>query len=105
MCIADGKARTVQKQKAAQGKTPSPTKRSMMRNRTLAAMLSDDEDSDADAIVTVKVMNQSDRWAQLNDQCLAFVFLREVRKRFSATVPRLPCYLTTRTRIQMTLSL
>ena len=75
MCIADGKACPVQKQKAAQGKTPSPTKRSMMRNCALAAMLSDDEDSDADAVVTVKVMNQSDRWAQLNDQCLAFVSL------------------------------
>lgn len=75
MCIADGKARTVQKQKAAQGKTPPPAERSIMRNRALAAMLSDDEDSDADAIVTVKVMNQSDRWAQLNDERLAFLSL------------------------------
>lgn len=83
MCIADGKARTVQKQKAAQGRRwgrRPPAKRSITRKRALAAMLSDDGDSDADAVVTVKVMNHNDRWAQLNDQCLAFVFFERLKR-------------------------
>lgn len=66
-CVTDGKAagkRRKEKSRVKQ-KTPPPPK-PLTRNRALAAMLSDDEASDfVDGAVTVKVTDQSDRWALL----------------------------------------
>ncbi len=53
-------------------KTPPPPK-PLTRNRALAAMLSDDEACDfVDGAVTVKVTDQSDRWALLQYDDMSF---------------------------------
>ncbi len=88
LCIVDGKARTLQQQKAAQGKVPTPGKRYVARNRALAAMLNDDEDSDVDAAVTVKVINQSDRWDSAEQPLHCLCPPLRCRESSSAAVPR-----------------
>ena len=62
-CIADGKASRPAKQargRKAKQAAPPPAKRTL-GNRALAAMLSDDEDSQADAAVSLKVLGESNR--------------------------------------------
>ena len=66
-CVTDGKAGRRQRKTRAAPKqaTPPPCKQAP-RNRALAAMLSEDEDSDADGAVTVKIMDRKDRHATLS---------------------------------------
>ena len=62
-CIADGKASRPAKRgrgRKAKQEAPPPAKRAL-GNRALAAILSDDEDSQADAAVSLKVLGESNR--------------------------------------------
>lgn len=62
-CIADGKASRPAKQarsRKGKQKAPPPAQRAP-GNRALAAMLSDDEDSQADGAVSVKVLGENNR--------------------------------------------
>jgi len=66
-CITEGKAAGKWRRKKSKVKQKTlPRPKPLTGNRTLAAMLSDDEECDfVDGAVTLKVTDQSDRWALL----------------------------------------
>ena len=61
-CVTDGKDKKWRSRRRAAPKqaTPPPPKK-VLGNRALAAMMSEDEDSEADGGVTVKVLDRKDR--------------------------------------------
>ena len=61
-CVADGRDKERRsRRKAAPKQAPPPPPKKVLGNRALAAMMSEDEDSEADGAVTVKVLDPKDR--------------------------------------------